>query len=580
MTDLQVNRLAKQPPLVLQLKGSQLTMGQQLGELLHEAGGYQDVISYYPRMAEDLLILAAPRKIRNKLARSIIRPGLQYGLSKLNNARIPEYAARTHAAVESTDITPATAKSIPIMDLFQNSVGFLSKFKMVELAAPHLTPVPACSSAVVWDEASQDGDILHARNFDFPGVGFWDESPMIVFCTPDKGIPYGFISTRGADVPGVSAFNQEGINVTFHTRFHRDVDFNGTPVVDLGHDIIRRSRTLKEAISVVKEHRIASSWGITISSAKEKSAVLIETTSTGSRVVKPQGGNWLVNTNHYFDPELQQGQLETSATFLEHSFNRQKRMQQFIQQGIVKGGLNSADLESMLGNMTEAEALEEERVMGSVLGQYCTVSSMVIAPSKAEVRMSVGKAPTGWGPYITIPMDWSGNVGYSIVDTKGASNQSNTVFLTDSIKHKAYEHYRAACTHDFKGAPLDIIESEITSAVALAPQDPALNFLMGTIELEKGNPHKALPFFVEGANQEPGVFRKGMLHLWAARSAGASGQETLAHEYYRTLLALEHSLLSGTQAQAYKEYKSGGPSTKTLKNIVVSYMLIDAHVAA
>jgi hypothetical protein len=86
----------------------------------------------------------------------------------------------------------------------------------------------------VFGPLSADGELMHARNFDFPGVGVWDKSPTIVYCTPDHGIPYGYLGARGADVPGITAFNAEGLTVTFHTRFHRDVDFKATGVIDLG----------------------------------------------------------------------------------------------------------------------------------------------------------------------------------------------------------------------------------------------------------------------------------------------------------------------------------------------------------
>ena len=78
--------------------------------------------------------------------------------------------------------------------------------------------------------------MLHARNFDFPGVGLWDSGPVVVFCTPEKGLRYGFITTRGADAVGVSAFNEAGLTLTMHTRFHSEVVLKGTGVLDLGHE--------------------------------------------------------------------------------------------------------------------------------------------------------------------------------------------------------------------------------------------------------------------------------------------------------------------------------------------------------
>ena len=51
---------------------------------------------------------------------------------------------------------------------------------------------------IAWGDATVDGELLFARNFDFPGVGVWDAAPAFVACAPDGGQRYGFFTTRGA----------------------------------------------------------------------------------------------------------------------------------------------------------------------------------------------------------------------------------------------------------------------------------------------------------------------------------------------------------------------------------------------
>jgi hypothetical protein len=89
-----------------------------------------------------------------------------------------------------------------------------------------------------------------------------------------------------------------GISLTFHTRFHRDVDFKATGVIDLGHEIIRTARTIDDAIDIVSRHKVASTWGLVVTSAKEKNAAIIETTAKKMRVTWAKNGR-LGNTNHY-----------------------------------------------------------------------------------------------------------------------------------------------------------------------------------------------------------------------------------------------------------------------------------------
>ncbi|HRP71003.1 MAG TPA: acyl-CoA--6-aminopenicillanic acid acyltransferase, partial [Turneriella sp.] len=222
-------------PLVVRLKGTQKEMGGQYGEILAAQGGYQDLLEFYPHMAENLLVSGLPRRARTKTARFIASQLIQTAARSLSKYRNDEYAARQSALLKAAGITEALAQQQLVMDVFQNSIGVLGRFGILHAnERAYLNAIPACTSAVVWDSLSRDGELMHARNFDFPGVGVWDKIPTIVYSTPDKGIPYGYIGARGADVPGITAFNSEGLSVAFHTRFHRDVDFNALGVIDLG----------------------------------------------------------------------------------------------------------------------------------------------------------------------------------------------------------------------------------------------------------------------------------------------------------------------------------------------------------
>ena len=48
------------PPMLVRLRGSQAEMGAQHGRLLVEAGGYEQALSFYPRMASAMLSLSIP----------------------------------------------------------------------------------------------------------------------------------------------------------------------------------------------------------------------------------------------------------------------------------------------------------------------------------------------------------------------------------------------------------------------------------------------------------------------------------------------------------------------------------------
>ncbi len=43
-----------------------------------------------------------------------------------------------------------------------------------------------CTSAVAWGDATVDGKLLHARNFDYHGVDVWPRSAAVIFHEPEK----------------------------------------------------------------------------------------------------------------------------------------------------------------------------------------------------------------------------------------------------------------------------------------------------------------------------------------------------------------------------------------------------------
>src|SRR5205085_3662874 len=122
--------------------------------------------------------------------------------------------------------------AIACMDTLQNCVSVAGRARIGPFANP-LAPraraaaAPACSTVVAWGDATEDGELLFARNFDFPGVGVWDAAPAFVVCAPDSGQRYGFFTTRGADTPVVTVVNEAGLVLAPHTRWHRGVGFGG-----------------------------------------------------------------------------------------------------------------------------------------------------------------------------------------------------------------------------------------------------------------------------------------------------------------------------------------------------------------
>lgn len=567
-------KLITNPLLEIRLKGTQSQMGHQYGEIISSQGGYHEMLDFYPRMAESLVLSGLPRRARKGPAQAIAANLMQWAVNSLSKNRNEEYSGRMTAMLRAANVSPEVGKHMLVMDVFQNSIGVLGRLGALHINDRALLhAIPACTSAVVWGSMSADGELMHARNFDFPGVGVWDKSPTIVYCTPDKGIPYAYIGARGADVPGITAFNAEGLSVTFHTRFHKDVDFSSMGVIDLGHDIVRQARTIAEAIEIVASRKVASTWGIMVTSAKEKNAAVIETTAKKCRVTWGQHDRH-GQTNHYLHRDLHDGEIATSAAWTPYTIDRMRLMDKFFRDAGERGGASLTDMQNFLGCDYEVDMPGKSRMMGSLVGHVMSVQSVVFKLQSGIVSLSVGEAPTGWGPYLDLALNWSGDA-LRVIDLAKEKLSTVTAPYRQNGKARAYEHFQRGYLMDFGGAPLEDVVKEMHRAAEFAPEDSSLQFVLGALALESKDNGGGLAHFNAALSLEESPYRIGQNLLWASRAAAALGQKSEAEDYRRRLYGIQHPGLGELKRLAQKDAGKLFPR-RDFSDIVLNMAMLDA----
>lgn len=507
-------------------------MGEQHGRLLVEAGGYEQALSFYPRMASAMLSLSIPHRVRGP-ARRVLQAGLSLGAERLDRTRrrrFPDYAARTDALLRAGGLAPKFGRALAVMDVLQNTVGAFGRLGLLAPTGLQVAAIPACTSLAVWGASSSDGSLRHARNFDFPGAGIWDRGPAVVLCEPDEGLRYGFVTTRGADVPGVTAFNEAGLSLTAHTRFHRDFNFDGVSVIDFGHELIRRCRTLAEVRELAGRMRTASTWGFLVSSASEQRALVIETSGEAVRFVEPRpGAAHLAHANRYLDPELAQGEVTSSVSFALDSDARHCQADGAVERH--GGKLDRADLERLLADTGDPFAPDphaEDRLGGNCIVSAMTVKSVVLEPEAGRLRMSVGPAPTGLGPWIDVPYAWDGPIEHLELSAPRVEPHADRRTL-------AMRKYVAATRAHLDGASPWKVRALLEEAVAVVPSEPNYRFLAAIFAIVTDDLAKAAEHFERALGREHGAYRRALLLLWHARVLAASGRRGEAREAWRAL---------------------------------------------
>lgn len=529
------------PLWIARLAGDQETMGRQHGELAGRAEGALRILEYYPEMPERLLVGDA-RTPGQRAARLAVTAAKEAALARLDRDRPAELRARSRAFMAAAGRPARDARFFGVMDLFQNLVGlgarlaigpFAGKARALELAAAS----PACSTVIAWDGATADGALRHARNFDFPGVGYWDAAPAVVLCRPERGLAYGFVTTRGADTPCVTVFNEAGLTVTSHTRFHRAVALGGAAIVDLVHEIGRRAETIADAARIAAERPSASTWGLAVSSARERRAVVLELHAGLTRVVEPAAGAAsLVCANRYRHPDMCEGEVEASAAWALHSDQRERRLRALVAQG---GRLGSEDLMRFLGDRTDPDAPEVARHLGGVVAQPCNVHAIVVEPETSSLLLGVGPAPVCDGPFVRVRFAWDGPVGAWEVDPDGRLDAAGIAVEPAEVpgagRGAATAHVVAAIREEQSSHDPRAIGAALERAIAAAPDDPSLRLAAAWTHLRRGDAGRALAHVRAGLVRETLAYRRGQLLLWGARAAIAARDPEAATTFWDEL---------------------------------------------
>ena len=510
------------PLLMTRLAGTQAEMGAQHGRLV--ADDAVRLFEFYRAMPER--VLAGDGGAPLKWVARQIASAWQ---TRLVRERKAEDADRTAAFIEAVRakfpdrVIVRPERALATMDVLQNCIARVARLSIgpfahavSERAVP--AAMPACSTAIAWGSATEDGELLFARNFDFPGVGVWDAAPAFVACAPDRGQRYGFFATRGADTCVVTVVNEAGLVIAPHTRWHRDVTWGGAMIVDVVHDIARRAETLEDAIRIAKERPISSSWGLAIGSGREKSAIVIEVAGPHVEIVRPTpGAEFLVCANRYRS-SIQRGQFAASTAWSEHPERRERRLRKLVEERAAP--LTARDLARFLGDRDDAGIY---RRMGATLSQTCNVHCAVVKPLARTAWVGVDDAPSCLGKFARMTWTYDGPVGsWELGAADGSTSSGFDAEVLPEFgapRDEATRHAHDAIRAHDNDHDIPASRAAIERAITAAPDDPSLRLAGLWLALADGAPDRAVAHAHAGLAKETESLRRGQLLLWGARAA-------------------------------------------------------------
>lgn len=251
--------------------------------------------------------------------------------------------------------------------------------------------VVGCTSLAVWNENSEDGDLLIGRNFDFYVGDDFAKNKMVAFVEPENGIPYLSVSWPGM-IGVVSGMNKEGISVTINAGKSKIPMAAKTPVSLVTREILQFSKTIDDAIAIARKRKVFVSESILVGSANDNKAVIIEVSPKNFGVYDAANSSKVLCTNHFQSEAYKNDKKNQKHIVESHSEYRYEKLQELLQENPK---LNPEKIASILRDQS---GLKGERIgFGNekAINQLLAHHAVIFSPEKRLVWVSANPYQLG-----------------------------------------------------------------------------------------------------------------------------------------------------------------------------------------
>ena len=232
-----------------------------------------------------------------------------------------------------------------------------------------------CTSLAVWNENTEDGDLLIGRNFDFYAGDDFAKNKIIEFVEPENGIPYMSVSWPGM-IGVVSGMNKEGITVTINAGKSKIPLAAKTPISLVTREILQYATTIDKAIAIAKKRKVFVSESIMVGSANDKNAVVIEVSPDHFGIYRVQNSGKVFCTNHFQSEAYENDKRNRKHKIESHSEYRYEKLQELLQENRK---LNPEKMASVLrdksGLKGEKIGYGNEKAINQLLAHHAVIFS-------------------------------------------------------------------------------------------------------------------------------------------------------------------------------------------------------------
>lgn len=296
-----------------------------------------------------------------------------------------------------------------------------------------------CTSLAVWNENTEDGDLLIGRNFDFYVGDDFAKNKLIEFVEPEEGIPYLSVSWPGM-IGVVSGMNNEGITVTINAGKSKIPLTAKTPISLVTREILQYAKNIDEAIAIAKKRKVFVSESILVGSANDKNAVIIEVSPDNFGVYKLENTSRVFCTNHFQSDAYKNDKRNQKHILESHSEYRYKKLQELLQEN------KKLNPEKMAAILRDKSGLKGEKIgygNEKAINQLLAHHAVIFSPQKKLVWVSSN--PYQLGEFVCYDLNeiFSDKRLKNGEFAKSELNIAKDPFV-DSKEFKNYEEYKFA----------------------------------------------------------------------------------------------------------------------------------------
>ncbi|MFC7347454.1 C45 family autoproteolytic acyltransferase/hydrolase [Chryseobacterium zhengzhouense] len=299
--------------------------------------------------------------------------------------------------------------------------------------------VVGCTSIAVWNENTEDGDLLIGRNFDFYVGDDFAKNKLIEFVEPEEGIPYLSVSWPGM-IGVVSGMNKEGITVTINAGKSKIPLTAKTPISLVTREILQYAKNIDEAIAIAKKRKVFVSESILVGSANDKNAVIIEVSPDNFGVYKVENTSRVFCTNHFQSDAYKNDKRNQKHIVESHSEYRYEKLQELLQEN------KKLNPEKMAAILRDKSGLKGEMIgygNEKAINQLLAHHAVIFSPQKKLVWVSSN--PYQLGEFVCYDLNeiFSDKRLKSGEFAKSNLNIAKDPFV-DSKEFEDYEEYKFA----------------------------------------------------------------------------------------------------------------------------------------